>query len=178
MLRMVPPFTQFSIMEDVAPGNRKEQAPCSLGIYFSTIAWSVANWLSINASVKYSYIILILLQLNGISVDLDVKILKINLNQNFKSLICLLIFFLLQSQVIYSVLNFCVFMCCSSRTDSRGLRGRINFLESQPRRTKDLENGNRYKPERWLSSGQMLCERLPCPNGELNALGPPTQDPH
>ena len=53
-----------------------------------------------------------------------------------------------------------------------------------------LKNGNRYtqlstklesaidKPERWLSSGQMLCERLLCPNGELNALGPPMQDLH
>ena len=26
--------------------------------------------------------------------------------------------------------------------------------------------------ERWLSSGQMLCERLLCPNGKLNALWP------
>ena len=34
------------------------------------------------------------------------------------------------------------------------------------------------KPWGWLSSGRMLCERLPCPNGELNALGPPMQDPH
>ena len=34
------------------------------------------------------------------------------------------------------------------------------------------------KPERWLPSGRMLCERLLCPNGELNALGPPKQDPH
>ena len=25
--------------------------------------------------------------------------------------------------------------------------------------------------------GQTLCERLLCPNGELNAQGPPTQDP-
>ena len=33
------------------------------------------------------------------------------------------------------------------------------------------------KPERWSSSGRMLCEQLPCPNGELNALGLPTQDP-
>ena len=52
---------------------------------------------------------------------------------------------------------------------------------------KDLKNDNRYtqlsaklesdidKPERWLSSGRMLCERLLCPNGKL---GPPTQDPH
>ena len=32
------------------------------------------------------------------------------------------------------------------------------------------------KPERWLSSGRMLCERLSCPNGELNALGHATQD--
>ena len=43
-------------------------------------------------------------------------------------------------------------------------------FESQPSHTKDLKNGNRYtqlstklesdidKPERWLSSGQMLCE--------------------
>ena len=63
-------------------------------------------------------------------------------------------------------------------------------FESQPSHTKDLKNGNRYtqlssklesdidKPKRWLSSGQMLCERLLSPNGELNALGPPTQDPH
>ena len=63
-------------------------------------------------------------------------------------------------------------------------------FESQPSHTKDLKNGNRYtqlstklernidKPERWLSSGWMLCERLPCSNGELNALEPPTQDPH
>ena len=62
-------------------------------------------------------------------------------------------------------------------------------FESQPSHTKDLKNGNRYtqlstklesdvdKPERWLSSGQMLCERLLCQNGELNTLGPPTQDP-
>ena len=62
-----------------------------------------------------------------------------------------------------------------------------NFSQSQPSHTKDLENGNRHtqlstkleseidKPERWLASGQMLCERLLCPNGELNALlGPPT----
>ena len=61
--------------------------------------------------------------------------------------------------------------------------------ESQPSHTKDLKNGNRYtqlstklesdidKPGRWLSSGRMLRERLPCRNGELNALGPPTQDP-
>ena len=63
-------------------------------------------------------------------------------------------------------------------------------FESHPSHIKDLKNGNRYtqlstklesdidKPERWLSSGQMLCERLLCLNGELNALGPPTQDPH
>ena len=62
-------------------------------------------------------------------------------------------------------------------------------FEPQPSQTKDLKNGNRYtqlstklesdidKPERWLSSGQMLSERLLCSNGELNALGPPTQDP-
>ena len=62
-------------------------------------------------------------------------------------------------------------------------------FEPQPSHTKDLKNGNRYtqlstklesdidKPERWLSSGQMLCERLLCTNGELNALGPLTQDP-
>ena len=62
-------------------------------------------------------------------------------------------------------------------------------FESQPSHTtKDLKNGNRYtqlsaklesdidKPERWLSSERMLCERLPFPNGEL-LLGPPTQDP-
>ena len=54
---------------------------------------------------------------------------------------------------------------------------------------KDLKNGSRStqlstklesdidKPGRWLSSGRMLCERLSCSNGELNALGPPTQDP-
>ena len=59
-------------------------------------------------------------------------------------------------------------------------------FESQPSHTKDLKNGNRYtqqsakfesdidKPERLLSNGQMFL----CPNGELNALGPPTQDPH
>ena len=46
-------------------------------------------------------------------------------------------------------------------------------FESQQSHTKDID-----KPERWLSSGQMFCERLLCPNGELNALGPPTQDPH
>ena len=63
-------------------------------------------------------------------------------------------------------------------------------IESQPSHTKDLKNGNRYtqlstklesnidKPERWLSSGRMLCKRLPCLNGELNVLGPPTQDPY
>ena len=34
------------------------------------------------------------------------------------------------------------------------------------------------KPEGWLSSEWMLCEQLPCSNGELNGLGPPTQDPH
>ena len=62
-------------------------------------------------------------------------------------------------------------------------------FESQPSHTKDLKNGNRYaqlnaklesdidKPERWLSSGRMLLERLPCPNGELNALGPPIRRP-
>ena len=32
-------------------------------------------------------------------------------------------------------------------------------------------------PEKWLSSGRMLCERLPFPNEELDALGPLTQDP-
>ena len=54
--------------------------------------------------------------------------------------------------------------------------------------TKNLKNGNRHtqisaklesdidKPERWLSSGRMLCERLP--NGKWNALGPSTQDSH
>ena len=54
---------------------------------------------------------------------------------------------------------------------------------------KNWKNDNRYtqlraklesdidKPERWLSSGRMLWERLLCPNGELNVLGPPTQDP-
>ena len=59
-----------------------------------------------------------------------------------------------------------------------------------PSHTKDLKNGNQYtqlsvklesdidKPERWLSSGKMLCERLLYPNGELNALGLSTQDPH
>ena len=65
--------------------------------------------------------------------------------------------------------------------------GRCEF-EPQRSHTKDLKNGNLYtqfsaklesdidKPGRWLSSGQMLLERLPCPNGELNALGPPTHD--
>ena len=54
---------------------------------------------------------------------------------------------------------------------------------------KTSKNGNRYtqlstkesdidKTVRWLSSGRMLCEQLPCPNGELNALGPVMQDPH
>ena len=38
-----------------------------------------------------------------------------------------------------------------------------------------LESDN-DKPERWLSSGRMLCERPMCLNGELNGLGPPTQD--
>ena len=54
---------------------------------------------------------------------------------------------------------------------------------------KDLKNDNRYtqlsaklesdlnKPGRWLV-GECLCGRLPCPNGELNALGPPTQNPN
>ena len=63
-------------------------------------------------------------------------------------------------------------------------------FKPQPSHIKDLKNGNRYtqlsaklesdidKPGRWLSSGRMLRERLPCPKGELNALGPPTQDPH
>ena len=52
-------------------------------------------------------------------------------------------------------------------------------FESQPSHTKDLKNGNRYtqlsaklesdidKPRKWLSSGRMLCERLPCPNGGI-----------
>ena len=52
-------------------------------------------------------------------------------------------------------------------------------FESQLSLTKDLKNGNRYtqlsaklesdidKPERWLSSGWMLCERLLCPNGGI-----------
>ena len=59
-------------------------------------------------------------------------------------------------------------------------------VSSQPSQTKDLKNGNRYtqlsakvesdidKPEMWLSSGRMLCGRLPYLNGELNALEPPT----
>ena len=74
------------------------------------------------------------------------------------------------------------------RNEISGRTGGCEF-ESQLSHTKDLKNGNRYtqlsaklesdvdKLERWLSSGQMLCERLLCPNGELNALGPPTQDP-
>ena len=33
------------------------------------------------------------------------------------------------------------------------------------------------KPERWLSSGQTLRERLLCPYGGLNVLGSATQDP-
>ena len=49
-------------------------------------------------------------------------------------------------------------------------------------RTKDLKNGNRYtqlsaelesnidKPERWLYSGRVLCERLPCPNGRIKRI--------
>ena len=52
-----------------------------------------------------------------------------------------------------------------------------------------VENGGRYaqlsaklesdidEPESWLSSGRMLCQRLLCPNRELNALRPPMQDP-
>ena len=32
------------------------------------------------------------------------------------------------------------------------------------------------KPERWLSSEQMLCERLLCPNGGIKRTGPHTQD--
>ena len=63
-------------------------------------------------------------------------------------------------------------------------------FESQLSHTKDLKIGNRYtqlntklesdidEPEMCLSSGQMLCRRLLCPNGKLNALGPLTQDPH
>ena len=74
---------------------------------------------------------------------------------------------------------------CPIRTDIKHLGCEF---ESQPSHTEDLKNGNRYtqlsaklesdidKPERWASE-RMLCERLPCPNGELNALGPPTQDP-
>ena len=80
----------------------------------------------------------------------------------------------------------------SVKVERRGRAGRTGGceFESQPSHTKDLKNGNRSysaerqawrdidKPERWLSSGRMLYERLPCPNGELNALGPPTQNPH
>ena len=63
-------------------------------------------------------------------------------------------------------------------------------FESQPSHTKDLKNGNRYtqlctklesdidKPERWLSSGQMLCERLLCQNGGIKRTRTFTQDPH
>ena len=52
-------------------------------------------------------------------------------------------------------------------------------FESQPSHTKEFKNGNRYaqlsskleddidKPERWLSSRQMLCERLSCPKWEI-----------
>ena len=62
-------------------------------------------------------------------------------------------------------------------------------VSSRLSHTKDSKNGNRYtqlsaklesdinEPGRWLSSWRMLCERLPCPNRELNVLGPPTQDP-
>ena len=63
-------------------------------------------------------------------------------------------------------------------------------FESQPSHIKDLKKmafdililsvkleSDIDKPGRWLSSGRMLCERRPRPNGELNALGPPTQDP-
>ena len=77
---------------------------------------------------------------------------------------------------------------CKGRVLATRTRG-CEF-ESQLSHTKDLKNGNRYtqlstklesdidKLERWLSSGQMLCERLMCPNGELNTPGPPTQEPH
>ena len=66
----------------------------------------------------------------------------------------------------------------------------VVMFESHPSHTEYLKNGNRYtqlstklesdidKPGRWLSSGRMLCEQLPYPNGKLNAPGPPTQDPH
>ena len=62
----------------------------------------------------------------------------------------------------------------------------VGEFESPPSYKKDLKNSNRYKlesdidksSERWLyNSRQMLCERLLCPNGELNALGPRLQDP-
>ena len=52
----------------------------------------------------------------------------------------------------------------------------ISCLGNTERNTK-LES-DIDKPERWLSSGKMLCERLLYPIGELNALGPSTQDPH
>ena len=60
-------------------------------------------------------------------------------------------------------------MCIQKSTAS------VRLEHSQPER-KVVSSS--HKPERWLSSEQMLCERLQCPNGELNALGPPTQDPH
>ena len=46
-------------------------------------------------------------------------------------------------------------------------------LERHSSHTKDLSfQSNIYKPARWLCSGRMLCEQFPCPNGELNVLGP------
>ena len=58
---------------------------------------------------------------------------------------------------------------CKGRTPGRGV---VSSNHSQDMK-KDIN-----KPERWLSSGQMLCERLPYPNWELNALEPTTQNPH
>ena len=50
-------------------------------------------------------------------------------------------------------------------------------FDSQLSHTKDLKSVDIDKPGRRFSSGWMLCERLLCPNEELNALEPPTQDP-
>ena len=56
---------------------------------------------------------------------------------------------------------------------------KIASLRDKQSHTNHLKNGNRYtqlstklesdidKPERWLSSGQMLCERLLCQNGGI-----------
>ena len=79
-------------------------------------------------------------------------------------------------------------MWCNGRVLATRTEGRE--FESRPGHTKDLKNGIRYtqlstqlesdivEPDMWLSSRRMLRKRLPFPNGGLNILGPPTQDPH